>query len=67
MKTTKRRSKRSLTRRVKVTSTGKVIRRTQNMRHRRSHKSKAQIRRMKVVKFLTGGTARRIKKILGLI
>ncbi len=67
MKTTKRRSKRSLTRRVKVTATGKVIRRTQNMRHRRSHKSKAQIRRMKVVKFLTGGTARRIKKILGLI
>ena len=67
MKSTKRRSKRSLTRRVKVTGTGKVIRRTQNMRHRRDHKSKAQIRRMKAVKFLTLGTARRIKKILGLI
>lgn len=67
MKSTKRRSKRSLTRRVKVTATGKVIRRTQNMRHRRSHKSKAQIRRMKATKFLTLGTARRIKKILGLI
>ena len=67
MKTTKRRSKRSLTRRVKVTGTGKVMRRTQNMRHRRAHKGKAQIRRMKAAKFLTGGTARRIKKILGLI
>jgi len=67
MKSTKRRSKRSLTRRVKVTATGKVIRRTQNMRHRRAHKSKAQIRRMKETKFLTLGTARRIKKILGLI
>lgn len=66
MKTTKRRSKRSLTRRVKITATGKVMRRTQNMRHRRSHKSKAQVRRMKVVKFLTGGTAKRIKKILGI-
>ncbi|MFH2085854.1 MAG: bL35 family ribosomal protein [bacterium] len=66
MKTTKRRSIRSLTRRVKVTGTGKVMRRTQNMRHRRSHKGKAQIRRMKAVKFLTAGTARRIKKILGI-
>ncbi len=62
----KRKSRRSLLRRVKVTATGKVIHRTQNMRHRRSHKSKAQIRRMKTVKFLTGGTGARIKKILGL-
>ncbi|EKD80782.1 MAG: hypothetical protein ACD_40C00011G0008 [uncultured bacterium] len=66
MKGTKRRSKRSLTRRVKVSATGKIMRRTQNMRHRRSHKGKAQIRRMKTVKFLTGMTGRRIKKILGI-
>jgi len=65
MKGTKRKSVRSLTRRVKVTSTGKIMRRTQNMRHRRSHKGKAQIRRMKAAKFLTGLTGRRIKKILG--
>lgn len=66
MKSTKRRSIRSLTRRIKVTGTGKIIRRTQNMRHLRSNKTKAQIRRMKTVKFLTKGTGRRIKKILGL-
>jgi len=66
MKTNKRKSKRSLTRRIKVTGTGKITRRTQNMRHRRSHKSKAQIRRMKTTKFLTAGTGRRIKKILGM-
>ena len=66
MKSTKRRSKRSLTRRIKVTATGKVMRHTQNMRHRRAHKSSAQVRRMKAVKFLTKGTGRRIKKILGL-
>jgi len=66
MKSTKRRSKRSLTRRIKVTATGKIIRRTQNMRHLRSNKTKAQIRRMKAVKFLTAGTGRRIRKILGL-
>lgn len=62
----KRKSKRSLMRRIKVTASGKIIHRTQNMRHRRSHKSKAQIRRMKTVKFLTGGTGKRIKKILGI-
>ncbi len=66
MKTTKRRSKRSLTRRIKVTATGKIMRRTQNMRHLRSNKGKAQIRRMKAAKFLTGGTAKRIRKILGI-
>ncbi len=66
MKTTKRKSVRSLTRRIKVTKTGKIMRRTQNMRHRRSHKSAAQVRRMKAAKFLTGKTARRIKKILGI-
>lgn len=65
MKGTKRKSKRSLTRRIKVTKTGKLIHRTQNMRHLRSHKGKAQIRRMKTVKFLTGKTVKRIKKILG--
>lgn len=66
MKSTKRRSIRSLTRRIKITGTGKIIRRTQNMRHLRSNKTKAQIRRMKAVKFLTKGTGRRIRKILGL-
>lgn len=62
----KRKTKRSLLRRIKVTKTGKIIRRTQNMRHRRAHKGSAQVRRMKAVKFLTKGTGRRIKKILGM-
>lgn len=66
MKSMKRKSKKSLLKRIKVTATGKLVRRTQNMRHIRRHKSKAQLRRMKSVKFLTKGTGRRIKKILGL-
>lgn len=61
----KRKSRKSLIRRIRVTKNGKIIHRTQNMRHRRSHKSSAQVRRMKTVKFLTGGTGRRIKKALG--
>ena len=61
----KRKSKKSLTKRVKITKNGKVLRRTQNMRHRRAHKGAAQVRRMKAVKTLVGKTARRVKKILG--
>ncbi len=61
----KRKSKKSLTKRIKVTKNGKVLRRTQNMRHRRSHKSAAQVRRMKAVKTLHGRIARRVKKIVG--
>ncbi|EKD80291.1 MAG: hypothetical protein ACD_40C00147G0001 [uncultured bacterium] len=62
----KRKSKKSLTRRVKITKTGKIMRRTQNMRHIRRHKTKAQIRRMKAPKFLTGQIAKNIKHILGI-
>lgn len=62
----KRKTRKSLVRRIKVTKTGKMIHRTQNMRHRRSHKGAAQVRRMKTIKFLTGGTGRRIKKALGI-
>ncbi len=61
----KRKSKKSLTKRIKVTKNGKILRRTQNMRHRRSHKTAAQVRRMKVVKTLHGRIARRVKKIVG--
>lgn len=63
---TKQKSRKSLTRRVKVTSTGKVLRRTQNMRHLRRRKSKAQIRRMKSTKFLTGATRKKVIKMLGI-
>lgn len=62
----KQKSRKSLTRRIKVTATGKLIRRTQNMRHLRRRKSKAQIRRMKTVKFVTGETRKKIMKMLGI-
>ena len=63
---TKQKSRKSLTRRVKVTKTGKIKHRTQNMRHLRRNKSKAQIRRMKSAKFLTGGVRKKIKRMLGI-
>lgn len=61
----KQKSKKSLTRRIKVTKTGKIMRRTQNMRHLRRNKSKAQIRRMKAPKFLNGALKKKIMQMLG--
>ncbi len=52
--------------RFKITSTGKVLRRAQNMRHLRRRKSKSAIRRYKVSHEVTGKFARKIKRMLGL-
>lgn len=62
----KKKSRRSLVRRIKVTKTGKLIRRTQNMRHLRYNKTKAQIRRMKSVKFIIGPARKKLLKMLGI-
>jgi len=51
--------------RFKVTKTGKVIHRTQGMRHLRRKKSKRQIREYNKPKVLTGKFAKRIKQMLG--
>ena len=61
----KKKSRKSLTKRIKITKTGKIMRRTQNMRHIRRHKSKAQIRRMKAPKFLNGALKKKIMMMLG--
>lgn len=61
----KQKSRKSLTKRVKLTKSGKIKHRTQNMRHLRRNKSKAQIRRMKSPKFLKGGIRKNILKMLG--
>lgn len=61
----KKKSKKSLTRRIKITPNGKIMRRTQNMRHLRRNKTKAQIRRMKAPKFLTGALKKKIMQLLG--
>jgi len=52
--------------RFKVTKTGKVMRRTQNMRHLRRKKSKSAIRRYKVPKQIKGKMAQKIKQMLQL-
>ena len=61
----KQKTRKSLARRVKVTKTGKVLIRTQNMRHLRRKKSKSQIRRMKRMKTLEGKLRKKVLKMLG--
>ena len=51
--------------RFKITSTGKVLARHQNMRHLRRKKTKKAIRRYKRTKLITGTMARKIKRMLG--
>lgn len=61
----KKKMKKSLSRRIKITKTGKIMRRTQNMRHLRFNKTKAQIRRMKSPKFVVGALAKKIMQMIG--
>ncbi|MEK7556343.1 MAG: bL35 family ribosomal protein [Patescibacteria group bacterium] len=50
--------------RFKITATGKVLRRSQNMRHLRRRKSKKVIRRYKRPQQVTGKMATKIKQML---
>lgn len=65
MKTYKQKTRKSISKRFKVTKTGKVIHRAQGMRHLRRKKSKKQIRAYHVPRVLTGGLAKKVKQMLG--
>ena len=62
----KQKTRRSALKRFKVTGTGKVLRRSQNMRHLRRHKSKRAIRAGRKPIEVKGKFARRIKHMLGM-
>lgn len=57
--------KKSVSKRFRITKTGKVLRRSQNMRHIRRNKSKKQIRKYRKPQQLTGTMAKKIKRMLG--
>lgn len=57
--------KRSVSRRFKVTKTGKVLRGSQMRSHLRSKKSKGTQRAQKEQKFVTGTFAKKVKQMLG--
>ena len=61
----KKKTRKGVSRRFKITATGKVLRRTQNMRHLRRKKSKKAIRAYRKPVQVQGKWARRIKRMLG--
>ena len=65
MSKTKKKIRKSVLKRFKVTKTGKVMHGSQNAGHLKLHKSKSRLRRQKEPAQLTGAFAKRIKKMLG--
>jgi len=66
MKKNKQKTRSGVAKRFKITATGKVLRRSQNMRHRRRIKSKKAIRAYRVPTEVKGKWAKKIKRMLGL-
>ncbi len=65
-KTYKQKTRKGAAKRFKITATGKIMRRTQNMRHLRANKSKKAKRNYRRLTQVTGANAKRIKKMLGI-
>ncbi len=61
----KKKIKRSVQRRFKITKTGKVLFAHQNAGHHKSVRSKSRIRRGNVVGVLSPSFAKKIKQMLG--
>lgn len=66
MKKLKQKTRSGVAKRFKITGTGKVLRRSQNMRHIRRRKSKKAIRAYRKPVQVTGKWAKKIKRMLGL-
>lgn len=66
MKKIKQKTRKGVAKRFKITATGKVLRRSQNMRHLRRKKSKKAIRAYRIPTEVTGKWAKKIKRMLGL-
>jgi large subunit ribosomal protein L35 len=62
----KQKTRKGVAKRFKITGTGKILRRHQNMRHLRANKSKRAIRAYRVPVEVTGKWAKKIKRMLGL-
>lgn len=65
MQKVKQKTRKGALARFKITSTGKVLRRSQNARHRRRNKSKKAIRAYGVYTQMKGKIARKIMRMIG--
>ncbi len=61
----KQKTRKSITRRFRVTKKGKVLRRQAFARHLKSNKSQKRLRNLRRTKEVTGFYAKKIRKILG--
>jgi large subunit ribosomal protein L35 len=66
MQKIKQKTRKGVSKRFKITSSGKVLRRVQNSRHLRRKKSKKAIRSYRNYVEVQGKYAKKIKKMLGL-
>lgn len=66
MKKIKQKTRKGVSKRFKVTATGKVLRRSQNMRHLRRKKSKKAIRKYRIPVEVKGKWAKKIKRMLAI-
>lgn len=62
----KQKTRKGVSKRFKITGSGKVLRRHQNMRHLRSNKSKKAKRKYRQNVEVTGKFAKKIKQMLGM-
>jgi large subunit ribosomal protein L35 len=62
----KQKTRKGAAKRFKVTGSGKILRRHQNMRHLRANKSKKAKRNYRRLSEVKGKTATKIKKMLGI-
>ncbi|HBC72643.1 MAG: 50S ribosomal protein L35 [Candidatus Amesbacteria bacterium GW2011_GWB1_47_19] len=62
----KQKTRKSVSRRFKISAGGKVMRRVAFGRHLRRNKSAAHRRRFRKSKLVTGNTARRVKRLLAI-
>ena len=66
MKKFKQKTRKGVAKRFKITASGKVMRRAQNMRHIRRRKSKKAIRSYRIPRVMGKTIALKIKRMLGL-
>ncbi len=62
----KQKTRKGVSKRFKITATGKVLRRRQMARHLRRKKSKSAIRKYRVMVEVEGVKAKKIKRMLGM-
>ncbi len=60
----KQKTRKSASSRFRVTKNGKVLHRSKGFRHLRSGKGKRNLRRLRIMKPLTGAFAKKVKKML---